>query len=278
MGCAIAEEFTQHPEYRIYKINSTIDERGSLSIGEFEGMQDYEEQLDVAGVEVYLRSIKSGDEVLLVLTGGEPISGAVLKILSSIQEATLNVLYVCPDRSMISQVEKRDDKIAFNVLQQYARSGVINNLFLVDKPTIESMVGDVSISDYERSLCHLISYTVAMINYFQHTEPILKNGVAPMPWVRISSFGVSSLEDNHNLQMMFPLEDIADLHFYYGFPEQDLNSDPTLMKRIKQHTRNYQDKSKSTSFSVYSTTFENPMVLAVAYSSAIQSFAPVVSL
>ena len=62
MGCAIAEEFTQHPEYRIYKINSTIDERGSLSIGEFEGMQDYEEQLDVAGVEVYLRSIKSGDE------------------------------------------------------------------------------------------------------------------------------------------------------------------------------------------------------------------------
>jgi hypothetical protein len=117
-----------------------------------------------------------------------------------------------------------------------------------------------------------------MVNYFQHTEPVLKNGVAPLPWANIASFGISSLQEEHSLELMFPMQNIADLHFYYGFPAQDLDSDPTLMKRIKQHTRFYQKDSKSTSFSVYSTTFENPMVLAVAYSSTIQSFAPVVSL
>ena len=274
MGCAIAEEFSEHPEYRIFKIDSSIEERGSLALGEFGDMQEYEEQLDVAAVEVYLRSIKPTDEVLLVMTGGEPIGGTALKILGSIQDCEISLIYVCPERSMISQVEKRDDKIAFNVVQEYARSGVINNVFLVDKGSIETMMGDVSITDYERSLCHLISYTVAMINYFQHTKPILKNGGAPMPWSRIGAYGISSLDEGHKLQMMFPLKDVADLHFYYGFPRQDLDSDPTLMKQIKQHTRFYGDTSKSTSFSVYSTTFEKPMVLAVAYSSTIQPFVP----
>jgi|10_taG_2_1085330.scaffolds.fasta_scaffold14113_3 hypothetical protein len=272
MGCAIAEEFSEHPEYRIYKIDSTIEERGSLSLGEFADMQEYEEELDISAVEVYLRSIRDTDEVLLIMTGGEPISGTVLKILGSIQDCKISLLYVCPERSMISQLEKRDDKIAFNVVQEYARSGVINNVFLIDKGSIEAMMGDVSITDYERSLCHLISYTVAMINYFQHTKPILKNGATPMPWARIGAFGISSLDEAHQLQMMFPLKNIDDLHFYYGFPREELDSDPTLMKQIKQHTRFYQDTSKSTSFSVYSTTFDKPMVLAVAYSSVIQPF------
>ena len=277
MGCAIAEEFSEHPEYRIYKIDSEINEKASLSLGYHDGMQEYEESFDVADVEIYLRSVKNGDNVLLIMTGGDPISGTALKLLSTIQGATLSVLYVCPERSMISEVEKRDDKIAFNVIQEYARSGVISQVFLVDKATVETMVGDVSITDYEKSLCHLISYTVAMINYFEHTKPILKNGVAPIPWARIISFGVSSLEEDHQLQMMFPLKDIDDLHFYYGFPKDDLSSDPTLMKRIKQHTRSYQENSKSTSFSVYSTTFPNPMVLAVAYSSKIQTFSDALS-
>jgi hypothetical protein len=272
MGCAVAEEFSEHPEYRIYKIDSNISERGSLSLGEFGDMQEYEEGLDLQAVDVYLRSIKKEDEVLLIMGGGEPITGTVLKILRSIRDAQLNVLYVCPERSMISEVEKRDDKIAFHVVQEYARSGVINNVFLVDKGSIEAMVGDVSITDYERSLCHLISYTVAMINYFQHTKPILKNGVAPLPWAKIGAFGISSLDEGHQLQMMFPLKNVADLHFYYGFPRDELDSDPTLMKKIKQHTGSYRTDSKSTSFSVYPTTFEKPMVLAVAYSSAIQSF------
>ena len=38
LGCAIAEELTAYPEYRIYKIDGDIDERGSLSIGEYGDM------------------------------------------------------------------------------------------------------------------------------------------------------------------------------------------------------------------------------------------------
>ena len=123
-GCAIVEELTSYPEYRVYKIDSDIAERASLSIGVFSDMEEYEKNLDKDEVSIYLRSVKPGDEVLLVVEGGDPVAGAVLSILECIKDAKIHVAYILPDRSMISQVAKRNDKICFNVLQQYARSGM----------------------------------------------------------------------------------------------------------------------------------------------------------
>ena len=81
LGCAIAEELTAYPEYRIYKIDGDIDERGSLSLGNHGDMSSFETEIDPDEIEVYLRSIKKKDSILLIMEGGEPISGAVLKIL-----------------------------------------------------------------------------------------------------------------------------------------------------------------------------------------------------
>ena len=136
-------------------------------------------------------------------------------------------------------------------------------------------MGDVSIQEYEKSVSHFISYVLAMINYFNHTTPIVSNKFQPVSWCRIVTFGVSSLEDtNSPVNYLFPLESMADLHFFYGVPEKDLEEDPTLMKRIKEHVKNHQKPHTSTSFSVYSTTFENLMVLSVATSGKIQTLEP----
>ena len=145
LGCAVVEHLTAYPEYRIYKIDSEIDERGSLSIGEYSGMDDYERMLDQDSVAVYLRSIKKKDEILLVLEGGDPVSGATLKILETIKDPKLNVLYIVPDRVMCSEIQRRDDKIAFNVLQEYARSGAFEKIFLVHRQAVDNFVGDVPI-------------------------------------------------------------------------------------------------------------------------------------
>ena len=76
LGCAIAEELTAYPEYRIYTIDGDIDERGSLSIGEHGDMASFEANIDIDEASVYLRSIKKKDQVLLIVEGGDPISGA----------------------------------------------------------------------------------------------------------------------------------------------------------------------------------------------------------
>jgi len=272
-GCAIAEELTAYPEYRVYKIASEIKERGSLSLGIQEDMEQYEKQIDQDEVAVYLRSIKANDGVLFIVEGGDPIAGATLKILETIKDAKINILYVCPDRQMSSNIQCRDDKISFNVLQEYARSGAVERIFLVDKPTVEGLVGEVPIEQYEKSLSYFISYTIAMVNYFNHTDSVLEQTISPSQISRLTTIGVSSLEDGAEAAiLLFPLSEVTDLHFFYGIPETDLAEDSSLIGKIKSHAKSHKTQYVSTSFSVYKTTLDKPIVLCVAYSNKIQNF------
>ena len=235
-------------------------------------MEQYEKNLDQDEVSIYLRSIKPGDEILLVVEGGDPVAGATLGILECVKDAKIHVAYVLPDRSMVSQVAKRNDKICFNVFQEYARSGVFEKLFLINKLDVENLMGDVSVQDYEKSICHFIAYVIAMINYFDHIEPTIANKIETLSHCRIVTLGISSLDDGGDeTQLLFPLDGITDIHFYYGIPSTDVSADSGLMRKIKNHVKRYASPAQSISFSVYETTFEQQMVLCVAYSHKIQS-------
>ena len=273
-ACLIAEELSQRPEYRVYKIDSSITERGSLSLPEAKTLDEYENIVDGSEVEIYLRSIKTGDEVLFIVEGDTPISGATLTILECIKDAKITILYVAPDRLLSSEVQKRDDKIVFNILQEYSRSGVFEKMYLANKPTVEALVGDVPISEFEQATSYFVSYVVALINYFNHVDPYLSPKITVPIGCRLRSFGVSSLDEtNKSVRLLFPLQDITGIHFYYGIPKDQLDSDNSLMKKIKEHVKMHQTDDLSTSFSVYSTTFEELFVLCEAYSPMIQKFA-----
>ena len=271
MGCQIAEEFTAYPEYRIYKITDQSSERGVLELGTYDSMEDYEKNTDENEVASYLRSIKRGDEVLLVLGGGEAISGSTLKVLQTISDSQLNVLYIAPDRGMSSLDDQRNDKIAFNVLQEYARSGVLNQIILVDYPSVEQLIGEVSIQEYNQQINYLISYSVAMTNFFKHTDPVMNIKLKPTEWASLTTIGVGSL-DSAEVNYLFPLSDVTELHFYFGVPQDDLKQDHSLMKKIKEYIKEFKDKDITVSFSVHETTFDGLMVLCEAHSTKIQSF------
>ena len=270
MGARIAEDLTTHPEYRIYTIVPATDDRASLAIGVHSDMQSYEKNLDTHEIAVYLRSIKKEDQVLMIVEGGDPISGATLRILETVQQCKINVLYICPDRSMLSEIQKRDDKIAFNVIQEYARSGKFEKVYLVGKSMVESFMGDVPINQYEDTVSNFVSYLVAMVNFFSHSNPVVSHKLDVHEICRISTFGVSSLDDHSRDVLLFPLEGISDIHFYYGIPSTELGSDPTLMKKIKTHAKSYSSENISVSYSVHETTFEDRMILCTAYTKNVQ--------
>ena len=272
LSCLISEELTNHPEYRVYKIMDKTAERGSLELGVYEDISSYEELIDAEEVAVYLRSIKKDDEVLFIVEGGDPISGSSLRVLETIQDAKITVLYICPDTIMASSVQKRDHKIVCGVLQEYARSGAVNEIILINKSSVEVLVGDVPIHKYEQSVAYFISYLIAMINYFNHTSPIIPNTSQPEEHCRIATFGVSSFESKGGANLLFPLSNISDVHFYYGVPHEAAESDTTLMSKIKTHTKEYKnDNHMAVNFSVYGVDAKDPLVLCVAYTKEIQN-------
>ncbi len=271
IGCGIAEELTEHPEYRVYKIGSHLKERGDLVISEPQDIESCENDIDLGEISVYLRSIKPGDEVLFIVGGGEPISGMSLSILEIIKDSKINILYVIPDRQTLSLVQERDNKIVFNILQQYARSGLFERMYLVDRSVAEDMMGDVSVREYEKSINNFISYLIAMVNYFNHVEPVVSTKSIPDKVCRISTFAVSSVGESAEARYLYPMQDIQDIHYYFGIPSDELEEDSGLMREIKNQTKKIANESDSnTSFSVYPTTFEDKIVLAVSYSKQIQ--------
>ncbi len=266
-GCAIADEFSEYPEYRVYKINSNINERASLSLGSHSDMEKYEKNIDKDEVSIYLRTVKPEDEVLFIVEGGEPITGASLSILETIKDSKINVLYIMPDRDLCSLLQKRDDRVCFYVFQEYARSGMFHNLFLVNRTDIESLMGDVSIQEHEKHFSYFVAYVFAMLNYFKNTEPVLSGETKKSELSKISTLGVCSLKTKDNY--LFPLEDTKETIFYYGVPKKDLDENTGLMREIKQHVKNG-NPGVSAGFSIIPTTLDDILILSTSYSSKIQ--------
>tara|TARA_R100000231_G_scaffold39327_1_gene34208 strand:+ start:80 stop:922 length:843 start_codon:yes stop_codon:yes gene_type:complete len=266
----VADELDKHPEYTVYKFSETSSSPDTFALGSLQDMKSYEEEIPLDEIKLFLRSITSEDSVLAVIEGGIAMSGSTLQILQMVKNSELHVLYLIPDMDMLSEQEKSYHKICFGILQEYARSGVLKNFHIVDRPKAEEMVGDVPVSEYERSVANFISYTIAMVNYFSNTEAVLENKLSKKEWCSISSFGLASF-DSDLVSDLFSLENIENIHFYYGIPATTLEQDNTLIKKIKSHVKNQKTNDKTISYSVYSTTFDRTMILAQAFTSVVQT-------
>ena len=273
-GCAIAEEFTEHPEYRVYKIAPGLDSRADLSIPECKNMQEYEERLDKSAVATYLRGIDSDSEVLVILQGGDPVAGIILSVLEEVKTSAISLLYIIPETGLLAMEQERDHKITLGVLQQYARSGLFTMMYLVDRPRVEEILGDIPIDRYEKSVNNFISYMAVMINYFNHTDPIISTKIDPAAISRIATFSIGSLEPDAAPQYLSSLPSKQEEHFYYGIPEAQISEDTTLMRKIKEQVRNLSADEFSTTFSVYSTTFDSPMIISLSYSKDVRTPQP----
>ena len=274
VGCGIATEFEKYPEYRVYKIGTDLEARGNfhthLIIEKQENIQDYEEKFDSIDAEAYLETIKSTDEVLFVVEGEDPISGVILSLLEKIKNTKISVLYVCPDPDVSSLVQMRDNKIVFNILQEYARSGLFERMYLFNRTRVEELIGDVSIAEYEKSVYNFIAYMIAMTKYFDNSGSVLESRNEPVNIARISTFGVTSLDKNAEIRFLYPIEEEKSAHFYFGIPDEMLATDNELMRKIKTQMKNFSKDDVDTGFSVHSTDLERTRVLCSFHTSKIQ--------
>ena len=274
VGCGIATEFEKYPEYRVYKIGTDLESRGNfhthLIIEKQDNIQDYEEKFDSIDAEAYLETIKTTDEVLFVVEGGDPISGVILSLLEKIKNTKISILYVCPDPDVSSLIQMRDNKIVFNVLQEYARSGLFQRMYVFNRTKVEELIGDVSIAEYEKSVYHFIAYMIAMTKYFDNAGSILESRNEPVNIARISTFGVTSLDKRAEVRFLYPIEDEKSAHFYFGIPDEMLATDNELMRKIKTQMKSFSKEGVDTGFSVHSTDLERTIVLCSFHTSKIQ--------
>ena len=175
-------------------------------------------------------------------------------------------LYIEPDVGLLSGDKKLQERTTYYILQEYARSGLFERLYIISNPQVEKILGDVPIMGYNDKLNELIVSTIHMINVYNNIEPVVNNFSDFKEQTRISTIGISNLENEKKL--FFSLDGIREMRYYYAINRDKLKTDGTLMRKITENVKNEADIDVS--YGIYATDYSDDYVYCVANASIIQ--------
>ncbi len=268
-GCGIAKSFAKYPEYNIRTIDC-VEPSGAehFRIKKCDSHEDYEKA--VPDMSNFFSHVKSMDNVLFIIGGSGEISGASLAILQQINHAKLHVLYVKPDISLLSEMGSLRERLVYNVLQEYARSGKFQRIMLIDNPKLDDTIGGAPVIGYYDELNKMIASTIHMINVFDHTEPEIGTISAPLEVSRIITIGMMNMEDGEE-KLFFPLTNSREKSYYYAINHEELKNNKELYKGITVQMKNkVEEGNTSITYGIYSTNYNSNYCYVVARSSMIQ--------
>ena len=264
-GCNIAKAFSKFPQYETYRIDTSED--ADITIEKRDSHEDYDKSFP--NLEEDLKF--TGTDVSVIVAGNGQISGGILRLLETIKNNKVTVLYIQPDLALASEIQKKQERIVRNVLQEYARSGAIQSIYLIDNQLVEKGIGDVPIMGYYDVLNQAIVNTVHMINVFKNSEPVIGNFIHPSELSRIATLGILNLEKNEE-KWFYGLTNPRDVVYYYGINEEELRKDGTLFKSITDYVKSQVSNGVNVSYGVFKTNYEQKYCYCIKYSSMVQSF------
>lgn len=265
-GCALASKFEVHPRYKVLKLDKhPSSSKGYFRLPDFDKPEKYEEAK--INFKKFFSRIKG--EVLFLVGGSGIISNASLVVLSQAKHCKIRVLYVRPDHLFLSENATLTDNLVFNVFQQYARSGVFEELLIVSNTEIEKLLGDVSVVDYYSGINDAIVYSVHTLNCLKRTTPIFGNLSEPLEVSRISTIGKVNLETGEET-LFFSLDKVREKSYYYIIGKKNIQEDKNLLRRIKEQMRKKYDPTIKISFGIFESDIDENFALCMAHSATIQ--------
>ena len=242
-GKNIAKLFKPHT--KTYKI---------LIFDEGQGLdpQSNVEGYDEHPVKITSRGLKSHSNGILFVCGSGKVAGASLRVLEALQAHKMTVVYLVPDLEFASREEKLRHQAHFGVLQEYARSGKLNELILLSNKSLLEQIGAGPIRKYYEKVNHYIYSTFQNINYCENVDQDFGKIHEPKEISRISTIGYNSLEGEEVL--LFPLDNITESCYYINVDEEDLDNDEGILPTCQQIVRENNGLERHSSFAIWKSS------------------------
>jgi len=266
-GCAIASKFAEYPEYKIFCID-TEDKNYGDSFVKIKKQKDHEQyEANHKSVKLKLENVP----VLFILSGAGDISGACLRILEDLKGKKINILYIKPDETSLGAAAKLKHRLIYQVLQQYTRSAVFENICTVDNALVEKLTKQISITNYWDSLNELIARTYHMINIFNNTEPLLTTFSSSPPPItaKMNTLGYVDYKSKEE-KLFYDLKYPRMKMYYFAINSAELESNKELLHEIRAFIKDRKEKKVDVAFSIYSTVYEQNYIYSVHHASLIQ--------
>lgn len=264
-GCAVAAKFEKMPQYKVFSVDT--DDNNYRKLFKVEPQSSHEEY-EANYKKINTRLINK-EHTTLIVSGASKISGIILRLLEQLKTREMTVMYIKPDLSTSPKEVVMQEKIVFGVLQQYARSGKLANMIIVDNALIEGVVGDISIASYWDEINNVIASTYHMINVFNNTEPLLSTLSSPGTTSRICTLGVVAVE-NLDEKPFYDLRFPRLKKYFFGISENTLNEKKSLLTEIRSYLKERSTEECSACFAIYSTSYEQDYAYTIHYASFVQ--------
>jgi len=264
-GCKIANLFAQYPQYKTFCIDT--QNKG------YKNFKKIKEQASIEDYEKRFRKIKFGDKlgsICLVLAGSGNITGISLRLLQSLKNYNLSVLYIQPDVDMLAPDARKREFAVRNILQEYARSGLLEEIILIDNVEIEHIVGDTTLNEYWNSINSLIVNTIHMMNIFKHSSSVMATASEEIDTARIKTIGQMNFDTSHET-MFYNLDFVRDKKYIFALNEKKIEEEPGLLKKINQKIKSISNENVRASYSIHNTKYEDDYVFTTHSATMIQN-------
>ena len=228
--------------------------------------EEYEESVPKLGNKLRLGK---EEDIWLIVSGASTCSGAVLKILEQIKDREIKVLYINPERFFLSEIKKKQHRLTLGVLQEYARSGMINSLWLFDNKGIGEIVGEGTLQDYYKNINEAIANVLMNILWFKETKPLMGSFHEPKQISRICSVSVGNIK-NHTEKDYFFLDNITETCYLYSVSKKDIKENKELIPIIRTKILNEQ-QTKQATFGIWENGFQHSFFYSIKYTHFIQN-------
>ena len=266
-GCSIAERFKQYPQYSIYQID--VGDKNSLDfIRYYEESGENRKAFNVMkqpSAEAYEQNCPDlgyffkdlGEEVLFIVAGSGNISGLVLAVLEQIKDKKISVIYIRPNAKSLSGKKKLLERATFGILQEYARSGLLDNIYIISNELVAKQIGNLPVIGYFDKINDMIVSTIHFMNIFNRTPHVYGSTEEGSPVCRISTIGL--LEPRTSEEKMFYNFDLVkEKSYFYAFRKAELLNESSLVSTLEEQIEGKKEKWLTCiSYRLYSTEYEN---------------------
>ena len=264
----IADLFSDIKQYKVFKLNSEIEKntKYNFKLKKFKNPEDYETNAPI--LKNFFKN--TTEHVQFIIVGGSMSSNYSLAVLEQLKDKKVDIIYIQPDTELLTSIPALIENTTFGVLQEYARSGLLNSIMLISNLQIETTLGDVSIKNYYESINKFIFSAIHHLNYFKHSEPEIGHVSQPSEINRIRAIAGLNMK-NLEEKWLFALDNPRELCYYLAINTERLETEGGLHKKIVDMLKEKPKNAfRKISYAIYETPYRD-FGFCVAHTNVVQT-------
>ncbi len=265
-GCNIAKLFGEYSHYNVILIDA-VQEYAEKENHFFIPQRSSAELYDANPIKFDV--ISNEEEIVLFLCGSGRIAGSTLRILENFRGRKISVFYIYPEVELLDNKAKLRNRAHFQVLQQYARSGLFAKLYLISNKNLRNVIGKVPVASYYKKMNEYIFNIIHMLNVFNNSEPIFDTFQQDLNTCRIATISVCDIDEKIEKDL-FSLKNANQIKYFFGINRLRIEEDENLIDQVTSISTLRSSTECVTSYGIYQTSYEYDLCYAVKSTAEIQ--------